>query len=169
MKEIELTRGFVTKVDNEDFEWLNQWNWYVNTPPNHYSSYVHRQVRDPILKNKRGYAKQVLILMHRQIMNVPKGQHVDHIDGDGLNNQRINLRTCSHPENLWNQRKRTNNYSSIYKGVTRNKNKWSVVLMVNGVWHNLGVFACEKAAAKEYDKLAKLVFGEFALLNFPDE
>ncbi len=108
-------------------------------------------------------------MMHRQILGASKGENVDHIDGNGLNNQRSNLRFCTQSQNCCNQRKRTLTSSSKYKGVAKAKRKWHVCLGKDGITYNLGCFASQETAAREYDKLAKLVHGEFALLNFPEK
>lgn len=161
MKEIPLTKGYVAVVDDEDYEKISRHRWYVNL--NKRRQYAHRQYR------YRG--KQVLVLMHRLIINAPKGKNVDHIDGDGLNNQKSNLRLCTQAQNLWNQcRWSKNGLSRRYKGVQRDqKGKWAVFISINGVTHRLGRYAHEIAAAREYDKLARLLHGEFAFLNFPQK
>lgn len=161
-------------VDDEDYDTLNQHKWYVNLHAN--TNYAHRQFRSKTEKDKTGYGKKVLILMHREIMIAAKGRVVDHIDGNGLNNQKSNLRVCTQAQNLYNQRKREKNgcvshENSVYKGVSRDSHgkKWTVTISANGVVHHLGSYSCEKSAAREYDKLAKLLHGEFACLNFPEK
>lgn len=158
MKEIPLTRGYVVLVDDEDYEVVSKWNWYVNLSKNGRICYANRQYRYQ--------GKQVMVAMHRQIMNAPKGRHVDHVDGDGLNNQKINLRFCSHRQNCSNQRKPEGRKG--YKGVYKKGRKWTVGLTHKGAFHYLGLYTCRQAAAREYDKLAKLLFGKFANLNFPE-
>ncbi len=111
MKEIELTRGYVAKVDDEDYIGLSGYKWYANVQAN--AIYAGRQYRDTTTLNKKGKSKQVLISMHRQILNVPKGRHTDHIDHDGLNNQKSNLRICNRAQNLWNQRTCSNELSRV--------------------------------------------------------
>ena len=157
MKEIKLTRGQVAMVDDEDYEMISRHRWYSNKAGDNW--YAHRQYRDN--------GKQVLVLMHRLITDAPKGKNVDHIDGNGLNNQKKNLRLCSHTQNLWNQRKRNKGY----KGVTRhpNSDKWAVHITHHHETIYLGCFTCQEAAARNYDKLAKILYGEFACLNFPEK
>ena len=95
MKQIPLTKNKFTLVDDEDYELVNKYNWYFGA----------------------GYARSMeKILMHRLIMKAKKGQMIDHIDGNGLNNQRSNLRFCTHSQNMANK-KGFKNTSSKYKGV----------------------------------------------------
>jgi hypothetical protein len=80
------------------------------------------------------------------------------------------LRFCTQSENIRNQQRLyKEGKPKQYKGVSRNGKKWNVQICVNRVNHNLGCFTCQKAAAREYDKLAKLLHGEFACLNFPEK
>ncbi len=168
MKEIPLTLGYFAIVDDEDFDWLNQWGWYVNKHRNGVF-YAHRQYRNPAIKNKKGHAKQVYIAMHRIIMSVTKKVDIDHINHNGLDNRKANLRICTHSQNLQNQRRLKKNKSfSKYKGVRRTgQGKWKVEICYENTHIYLGCFACEVAAAKTYDKVASIIFGEFAHLNFP--
>lgn len=164
MKEIKLTQGKVALVDDEDYEYLNQWKWH----------YEYRKGRNP----ESGYAvrnmfvskgKFVKVRMHRVIMNAPTGVQVDHINHNGLDNRRSNLRLCSSAENQYG--KRAIPHSSRFKGVTWNKRdkKWQALIMKNGKTTSLGYFTSEYEAAKAYDKAAALIFGEFAKLNFETE
>jgi hypothetical protein len=108
--------------------------------------------------------------MHRQIMNAPEGLLVDHIDGNGLNNQKNNLRLCSSAQNARNRRPTSKPYSK-YKGVSwhkRNK-KWEVRIAKSGKSTYLGTFEDELEAALAYDRKAEELFGEFAYLNFPQQ
>jgi len=161
MKEIKLTRGMTALVDDEDFEWLNQWKWFAHKGTDQKTYYAGRD---------QGYkCKPHQIWMHRVIMNTPPELQVDHIDHDGLNNQKHNLRNCTHHQNHMN----LSNYGvSKYKGVSFFKNnhpkrvRASITLNNNIIY--LGVFYTEEEAARAYDKKAKELFGEFANLNFPD-
>ena len=103
-------------------------------------------------------------------MNAPKGMVVDHIDGNGLNNRKSNLRICTKAQNVHNSRPRTNT-SSKYKGVFWNKanKKWSATIHKGDKWTYIGGFDDEKEAARAYDRKAAEFFGEFAYLNFPEK
>lgn len=111
------------------------------------------------------YAASAGTLMHRVILGLPKGMFVDHIDGDGLNNRRSNLRLCNNAQNTQNQRKRSG-LSSRFKGVHRTKEgHWGAAIEKNGRSVYLGVYAQEELAAKQYDRAARLMFGQFAKTN----
>ncbi len=161
MKEIKLTRGCVALVDDEDYAELSRHKWYVNVSRR--SKYAHRQFRDHGDGTK--YGKRVLVLMHRQVMRAPKGKNVDHINGDGLDNRKENLRLCTQSQNLQNQ----NRYRPGWKGVYPKGRRWGMQIAANGESHSLNGFCDSRSAAKAYDKLAKILHGEFACLNFPDE
>ncbi len=105
--------------------------------------------------------------MHRQIMNAPAGLVVDHIDGNGLNNRKSNLRVCTQGQNSLNSRPRRN-CSSRYKGVSFYKRDkiWQAQIFYNFRTINIGRFDDEVEAALAYDRKAEELFGEFAYLNF---
>lgn len=155
MKEIELTQGKVALVDDEDYEFLMQWDWYAYRSGKkvYFTYYSQRNIK--INEDKRSTLK-----MHRVIMGVtdPKLQ-VDHIDGNSLNNQRSNLRICTSVENCRNSKKRTG-ASSQYKGVSWHKvsEKWIAHI-------TLGSFKTEEDAALAYNEAAIRYHGKFAGLN----
>lgn len=105
--------------------------------------------------------------MHREIMDVPKHLVCDHINHNGLDNRKNNLRTCTRQQNTHNQKPRKKG-TSKYKGVDWNKRqkKWRARIYYRGKCHYLGYFNNEIDAALTYDKKAKELFGEFACLNF---
>lgn len=106
-------------------------------------------------------------LMHREIMKAKKGECVDHINGNKLDNRRSNLRVCTQSQNLAN-RKKSPQKSSKYKGVCLTKNfnppRWEASIRVDGVRHRK-IFTSETEAALWYDRMAKKHYGEFALTN----
>lgn len=155
MKEIKLTRGMVALVDDADFEYLSQFKWQAY--PGGATWYAQRTTLGPIGR---------CVQMHRDVMVAPKGIPVDHIDGDGLNNQRSNLRFCTQAENMRNRRKQPGT-SSVYKGVTwdRDKHLWVAQIQTRGKTYKLGRFSCEEDAARTYNEAASRLFGEFARLN----
>ena len=156
MKEIELSQGKVALVDDEDYEYLNQWKWCALKSHNVY--YAVRTVRHDNMQTTQ--------CMHRLILNCPSGMKDDHRNGDGLDNRRDNLRICTNAENIHNSRVQSRNKSSRFKGVHLHKAKWCSRIKVNGVKIHLGYFISEYAAADAYDLAAKKYFGEFARLNF---
>jgi len=160
MKEIKLTLGQVALVDDEDFEYLNQFKWHANKSNDTF--YAGRS------SSGKGGVKRKAIWMHRQLLGLEdpsiKGDHIDH---NGLNNQRHNLRVATHSQNVRNV-KSNKNTSSKYKGVGKVKNceRWHAQIQCDKRKIHIGYFKDEIEAAKAYDKKAKELFGEFAFLNF---
>lgn len=113
--------------------------------------------------------------LHHAMACADVGQLVDHINGDGLDNRRANLRVCSRRDNNCNASKAPGK-SSRYKGVSLSYGKWRAAIrggpvMPNG-WRKgivLGYFSDEEDAARAYDAAAVRYFGEFARLNFPGD
>lgn len=154
MKEIKLTQNKIAIVDDEDYEKINQRKWYY--------------CRGYALRNK-WLAKYTHVIwrMHWEIMGKPrKGFEIDHKDGNKLNNQKSNLRICSHKENGMN-RKVQNNNKSGYKGVHIHKltGKWRAMISINNKSMHLGLFNNKEKAVKAYNDAAKKYYGEFAKLN----
>lgn len=102
----------------------------------------------------------------RFMCDVPKGMVVDHINGDGLDNRRANLRIVSSQQNNQNRAKMRGT-SSQYKGVSRTRERWLAYLYVNYKQVRLGTFEDEADAARAYDAAARQQFGSCAALNFP--
>lgn len=154
MKTIPLTRGLSAMVDDEDYESLAPFHWRAQ--PGGQAHYAVRTSSETPRQTVR---------MHRQILDVLPGQDVDHRNGDGLDNQRANLRACSRSENLDNQRPRHG--SSSFKGVSWvvSRSKWQAVIQPRPHREFLGYFATEVAAARAYNAAALRLFGEFARLN----
>ena len=146
MKLIETTQGKIAKVSDQDFEQLSQKKWHFN--------------KQGVAFRKNGKS----IYMHRFIMQPPKFMEVDHINGDILDNTRENLRICTHADNLRNRRVNKNTRSG-FKGVRPNGSKWQGYIMFNGKFIALGQFDTKEDAAKAYNNVAKIYFGEFARLN----
>lgn len=157
MKKIPLTQGKYALVDDADHRRLNQFKWCVYRGGGTF--YATRQ--------------SPMILMHREILGLKyhDGKYADHIDGNGLNNQRVNLRECTRQQNNHNSQSYLN-ASSKFKGVYRRKDgrksrKWRAAITCNRIKTDIGTFSNEIQAAKAYDEKAKELFGEFARLNFP--
>jgi len=157
MKEIQLTQGKVALVDDSDYEYLNQFKWHsIKTERKGY--YVGRSVK--VGKKYRNTS------MHIKIMNTRKGMEVDHKDGNGLNNQKNNLRICNRTQNCQN-RKKIKNCSSKYKCVGWHKglNLWVAKLKSNGKSKHLGCFDTELEAAIIANIAMRKYHGEFARPN----
>jgi hypothetical protein len=151
MKEIQLTQGKITEVDDDDYEYISGWKW-------HYSGgYAVRSAGIWPFQHK--------VFMHRVIMNTPDGMDTDHKDLNRLNNKKENLRNCTRSENRHNQKISKNNTSG-YKGVCWNGRGWLAQIKSNGKKINLGTWKTKEDAAMAYDEAAKKYFGEFANTNF---
>lgn len=157
MKRIKLTQGKVALVDDADYKWLNRWRWYARKGRS--SFYVTRSIGNR--------PNNTMMQMHRIIMKAKKGQEIDHRDGNGLNNQKSNLRFCTHGQNKMNCVKKVNS-SSKYKGVYWHQpsGKWIARINLNKKRFHLGSFDSEYKAACVYDEKAKELFKEFAKPNF---
>ncbi len=174
MPEVVLTRGYSAVVDDEDYDRVMELNWIA-------SPYVSESTGEITIVYARAAVykpdgRLTTVLMHRYILQVSGFQNkVDHINHNGLDNRRENLRVCSNRENISNGRHR-NTYggkptSSQYKGVCFNKRsgKWQADIRTGGGKRRyLGLHATEVEAAMAYDRAAVEVHGEFALLNFPE-
>lgn len=163
---IPLSQGKFALIDQEDFERVGQYKWSALCPaPNRVKKRWYG------VRNEYENGKAVRhFYLHRFIMNAPKGVEVDHKNGDGLDCRKSNLRLATRSQNAANiPRKRTS--QSPYKGVRRmNKsNYWYVDITKNGVNKLVYGFSNPEEAAREYDRLALELHGEFANLNFPPE
>ncbi len=153
-KLIPLTKGKFAIVDGEDYEELNQYKWCANK-----SGRTYYAIR------RKG---SKWIRMHRQILKAPPHLVCDHVDHDGLNNRKVNLRLCTQVQNCRNRRPRKGG-TSKYIGVIFDKQTRSFSAKI-GVNHKkiwLGRFKSEDEAARVRDRKAIEVHGEFASLNFP--
>jgi hypothetical protein len=155
MKQIKTSNGFFVNVSDKDFEFLNQFSWYRF--PNGY-------VCTNIQVARR---KQKTVMIHRAITLVPENYVVDHKDGNPLNNQRENLRISTVAQNAQNRRKMSKPTSSKYKGVNwdKTRNKWRTAITHERKTIQIGRFETEIEAALAYNRKARELFGEFALVN----
>jgi hypothetical protein len=106
--------------------------------------------------------------MHNLVINIPDGMFCDHINRNGLDNRKANLRPATHTQNIWHRRKFKPYSRSKYKGVdfAKDMKRWRARIRVNGKRIYLGSFKNELEAAKAYDHAAKKYHGQFASLNF---
>jgi AP2 domain len=157
--------GRVAWVDNGDFESVMQYRWHVTERAR---SETRRPVGPYAVTNIYVNGKPTSLLMHCLIMGITG---VDHIDHDGLNNRRSNLRPATGTQNLGNQRPHLSSATSPYKGVSwfSPARRWQAGIQVAKRKYHLGYFASEIEAAYAYDAAARELFGEFACPNFPDE
>ncbi len=160
MKIIQLTKGKVTIVDDEDFDLINSYKWKVSKS----HSNINYAIRNAWDGKQKKYRKESI---HRVIMGVTNSNiFIDHIDGDGLNNCKSNLRICTHSQNACN-RKSAIGSSSQYLGVSliKSTGKWLALIRKDKRLYYLGVFNIEAHAALAYNKAAQKFHGEFASLN----
>ena len=140
MKFIILSQGKLAVVDDEDYDYLIQYDWFAHKE---YSTWY-------------AYCKN--ILMHRLIMKTPKHLLVDHIDHDGLNNQKINLRHCTRQQNA-----RNNTSTGVY--YHKANQKYIARITINSKSKHVGCFNTEREAMIAYNEAAIHHYGEFACLN----
>jgi len=154
---IELTKDAVTLVDDEDFEWLNQWKWYCTSKK--YAARARRKAEGP---------GSFMIFMHRMVgtaMGLPVDQRIDHRNRDKLDNRRANLRSTTNSLNAVNAATGCRPISG-YRGVAIQAR-----ITINGRRRIIGHYATPEQAARAFDRAAVEAFGEHALgiLNFRDE
>lgn len=155
MKTISLNKGYVAIVDDEDFENVSRLKWCITS-------------LNPDKPARKVYARHSsrCVLMHRFILNAPKGIHIDHINHDTLDNRKINLRLCTVSENLRNRGPERTNKSG-FKGVywnTRDK-VWRAQIKLHQQVKPLGTFRFPQDGAMAYDRAAIQLHGEFAVTN----
>lgn len=162
MKTILLTRGKYATVDDEDYEELNQYNWQA-APSRTGNWYARRRRSNAEQTDGLGY----FAYMHQRVLGCGRG--VDHIDGDGLNNQRANLRRADQSVNNQNKKKKAGT-SSQYLGVSwwAPSGKWKAQVKVpKGKVTYLGLFTEEVEAALAYDSAVKTLYTGHVKTNFP--
>lgn len=156
MREIPLTRGYVALVDDEDYEALRTLKWRVQPSGNtHYA-----------IANVHNAGRRTTVRMHRMLLS---GGMVDHVNRNGLDNRRENLRVCTPQQNQGNSCKQSDNTSG-FKGVCwdKNKSKWRAQIYLAGKKMHVGYYETTQEAAAAYDAKARELFGDFAFLNFPE-
>lgn len=155
---VPLTRGFFAIIDAADADFIGQWNWKAQVT--RYTVYALRSDRSekgpdgPICRN---------ITMHREILRPRAGMFVDHIDGNGLNNSRANLREATHAQNMQNKGPRRQSKSGI-KGVMPNRDRWMAQIKENGRTIHLGTFDTVEEAGAAYREASLRIHGDFGRL-----
>jgi len=150
MKLIQLTQGPVTMVDDDIFEELNKFKWQAH--------WYHNSFR--AVRTIRTDGKKKALLMHRFIISAQKGDIVDHIDGNPLNNQRNNLRFCTLSQNQHNSKMRSDSTTG-FKGVSRNGKGFRAQIMLNGQPIRLGTRSTPEEAHELYKEASEKYHGEF--------
>lgn len=153
MRLIPLTKGQVASVDDADFGELSRYSWFAWKGPTCRSWYAMGRVNGRHL------------YMHRFILKPPESVHVDHVNNNGLDNRRSNLRLANKSLNAVNYKR--NRRVRPYRGVVRNGKRWAASIMMDYKFFHLGQHDTPEQAAKAYDNAAKEFYGNFAVLNFP--
>jgi hypothetical protein len=160
MKKIPLTKGQVALVDDDMFDYLNQWKWQAYLAPNN-KYYARRSSRNSI-----GHRDE--IRMHRLVIGALAGQEVDHINRNTLDNTLHNLRLCSRSQNNINSAPRSYSQSGL-KGVCKRIHKkstiWEAGISMNGKNIYLGTYNSPLLAVEAYNAAATKIYGEYAYLN----
>jgi hypothetical protein len=155
---IPLTQGKFAIVDPDDYFWLSKRKWYA------VKGALTFYAVGTVFKEGKGHR----LHMHRDVLNVAEGMVVDHINHNGLDNRKANLRPATAAQNAWSAARRRG--PSGYKGVSFDKKRrlWRASIAYCGKREFLGHFSDKREAAKAYDRAAIKYHGQFASLNFPD-
>lgn len=146
-KQVPLTKGLFSTVDDDDYETLSRWKWHIS------GKYAVTCVG-----NGKRRTMQDMIVPHAPELCV------DHINGDRLDNRKANLRVCTKRQNSYNRKVSKNNKVGL-KGVSPQRNKFRAVIYWNYKRIHLGLFDSPELAGAAYDRKALELYGEFAKIN----
>jgi hypothetical protein len=156
-----LTKGLFSRISSDSVPMVSNWSWYARFEKFTKTYYAMRET-------KAGGKKTHYL--HRQVMDVPLGMVIDHIDGDTLNNCLHNLRICTPAENTRNQKVKRSDNTSGFRGVTckasNHGTRCIAQIMFEGKRMQVGTFPTKEDAAHAYDEAAIRLFGDFARTNF---
>lgn len=150
--------GLFAIIDKAHADLVLQFRWTV----------LRKRGRPYAIRSRRVDGKSRNFLMHRFLLPTIDGA-IDHINGNGLDNRRLNLRPATNGQNQWNRGRQRNNASG-YKGVSYipRLNRWWAQIVADGKHHNLGLHDAPEEAARAYDAAARDLHGAFAYQNFPE-
>ena len=159
MREIILSTGHIAIVDDDDYERVSAHKWTLH---DNYGRgfYARTNIRRATVERK--YSS---LMLHRFIANAKPGEVIDHINRNGLDNRKENLRIATRSTNAANSKHRCDRSTSPYRGAYKAQNRYKAQIRVNGKLLQLGSYICPKEAALAYDYAAKHFFGAFATLN----
>jgi hypothetical protein len=153
---IVISKGLHTAVDDDVLDLFSTLKWQAmyDSHTKKYYARCHQRID----------GKDKTVLIHRIIMGAKKGEIVDHINGNTLDNRRQNLRICTNAENCRNKKIHSDNQNG-FKGIRKHKNFWQAKVTKDYKDYYAGSFKTPLEAAIAYNKKAKELFGEFAKLN----
>ena len=157
MKQVRIARNNFALVDDDEYEKIAKRKWYMHKT---------EKINYARCKMERGFQ-----YMHRMVTKAKRGEYVDHINQNGLDNRKSNLRICTKSQNGCNRGKDKDNTSG-YKGVTyitsrhKRRKRWRAQIVTNKKLICIGYYFTKKEAAIAYDNSAKKYHKEFAKTNF---
>jgi hypothetical protein len=155
MRKIPLTQGKFALVDDEDYGYLIQWRWQYYLTKGSSTGYASRGVQKDNVRK--------IIKMHRVILREINDLHIDHINGNGLDNRKSNLRYATRAQNRSNSMSNNKNgFKGVTKKIGRVSKPYCAQIRSNGKQYNLGYFKTPKEAHEAYKKAAIELHGEFA-------
>jgi hypothetical protein len=156
MAQLRLSNGDTALIDDEDLDRVKHRTWHRHFSRGRYSRVV------TTFKNENG--KTSYVMLHRLVFNAQKGQIVDHINGNTLDNRKSNLRIVTPGQSMCN---RGADGGRRFKGITYAVGKYQACISHEGKDYYLGRFTTAEEAARAYDRKAMELHGEFARLNYP--